>query len=219
MAQFWDALDRDALLRPVRTDGLTERIRDILARTRVQFAERLGSGQAERLARTVVSEVNAYQADEWTRTLRAAGIDFFSDPDLSDILEASIAENVRLIQDLPEKALRDIEGIILRAAQSGQRAEATATQLAEVETISRARAVLIARDQANKLYGAFAKARQEAMGVTRYIWRSSRDERVRPRHRVFNGQLRSWADDSPHPGEEVRCRCTAEAYLDDILDP
>lgn len=215
---FFEGLDRGALLREFRTDSLVDRIRDALRRAEVDFAQRAGINP-ERIARTIVSDVNAYQADEWARQLRAVGIDFYSDPDIRDLIEVSIAENVRLITDLPSKALRDIEGLILRAAQTGARAEEIAPEIAKIEQVTRTRAILIARDQANKLYGALTKARQVHLGVTHYYWRSSRDEKVRPRHRELNGRRIAW-DNPPeegHPGHPIRCRCTAEADLSTVL--
>lgn len=53
------------------------------------------------------------------------------------------------------------------------------------------------------------RARQEAVGVKSYIWRTAEDERVRDSHRRLNRTVRLWSS-SPVPGQEANCRCTAQ---------
>ena len=58
------------------------------------------------------------------------------------------------------------------------------------------------------------------LGITQYIWRTSRDERVRESHLVLEGKTFSW--DSPpdvgHPGQDINCRCTAEPVIPGLED-
>jgi SPP1 gp7 family putative phage head morphogenesis protein len=69
-----------------------------------------------------------------------------------------------------------------------------------------------------------AQARSEKLGISRYKWISSRDERTRKRHLDMDGNVYSW-DDPPeadpgqyyHPGKRNNCRCTASALEEDIL--
>ena len=73
----------------------------------------------------------------------------------------------------------------------------------------------IARDQVNKAVGQFSRMRQTDVGVTRYVWRTSLDERVRPTHADLEGTEQSW-DAAPvdgHPGEAIQCRCRAEPVI------
>lgn len=54
-------------------------------------------------------------------------------------------------------------------------------------------------------------------GVTdRYVWRTQRDERVRPSHRMNDGRIFSWSvpPDTGHPGEDYNWRCEAVPYVD-----
>ncbi len=90
------------------------------------------------------------------------------------------------------------------------------------------RARLIARDQIGKLNGRITRARQEQLGITRYIWRSVLDERVRgnpagkypyatPSHWNREGVVFSWKNppEGGHPGEAILCRCWAEPFFED----
>lgn len=69
-----------------------------------------------------------------------------------------------------------------------------------------------------------AQTRSEKLGIRRYKWISSRDERTRKRHLDMDGQVYSW-DNPPeadpgqyyHPGKRNKCRCTPSALEEDIL--
>ena len=74
----------------------------------------------------------------------------------------------------------------------------------------------LARDQTSKATGQFNHIRQVKLGVEKYIWIDSGDNRVRETHRENNDQ-EFWWDQPPstgHPGEDILCRCTAEAVMD-----
>jgi len=47
-----------------------------------------------------------------------------------------------------------------------------------------------------------------------YIWRTSRDDKVRHEHAVREGKVFSWntSPEGGHPGEAYGCRCMAEPY-------
>jgi SPP1 gp7 family putative phage head morphogenesis protein len=59
--------------------------------------------------------------------------------------------------------------------------------------------------------------RQRALGITRYVWRSRDDARVRSAHAAYDDQIFAW--DAPpeggHPGQAHNCRCWAEPVVDD----
>ena len=57
---------------------------------------------------------------------------------------------------------------------------------------------------------------KEAGGTDRYVWRTQRDERLRPSHRMNDGRIFSWSDppDTGHPGEDYNCRCEAIPYVE-----
>jgi SPP1 gp7 family putative phage head morphogenesis protein len=88
------------------------------------------------------------------------------------------------------------------------------------------RAALIASDQIGKLNGELNQLRQTNLGVRRYRWSTSLDERVRKDHRELEGSIQEWAKppvvnrrtgERGHPGQAVRCRCSAIPIIDDVL--
>ncbi|MBY0406768.1 MAG: hypothetical protein K2Q01_03690 [Rickettsiales bacterium] len=60
--------------------------------------------------------------------------------------------------------------------------------------------------------------RQQAFGLTQYIWRTAGDDRVRPGHAAREGQLFTYGEDE-EPGEDYGCRCAAEPALEGAGEP
>jgi SPP1 gp7 family putative phage head morphogenesis protein len=103
---------------------------------------------------------------------------------------------------------------MLSQLQAGAPAREIISNIRETYPVTMNRARLIAFDQIGKFNGAIDKVRFENLGVEKYRWRTQGDLRVRPEHEELEGEVRSW-DDSPIPGQEIRCRCWAEPVLDD----
>ncbi|HEV7717128.1 MAG TPA: phage minor head protein [Steroidobacteraceae bacterium] len=156
------------------------------------------------------------------------GIDLLAgEPYLANHLELFVADNVRLITSVAETHMDTIRGIVMRAAREGTRASDAAKEIAARTDVSESRAQLIARDQIGSLNGELTQLRQESLGIERYTWVTSRDERVRDDHAELDGTTQSW-DDPPvvnqktgrtgHPGQDINCRCTASPVVDDLLE-
>jgi SPP1 gp7 family putative phage head morphogenesis protein len=147
-------------------------------------------------------------------------------PGIEDLINAWIAENIALIRgailgtiedpDVDKSLIGDMKSTIIDAFRRGDRVEVLRETILQRYSVSRSRADLIARDQTLKLNGQITKHRQEHAGIRQYKWITSRDDRVRPRHRDLHNKIQSWA--SPprvapgryeHPGGDFQCRCTA----------
>ena len=126
------------------------------------------------------------------------------------------ADNVALIQSIPDEYLPQLRNRIVTAVRRGE----NYTQLAEEIQASFAmpewRARLIARDQVGKLNGQLTRIRQNELGITEYYWRGMLDIRERPLHVEREGLECSY-DKPPsdgNPGEPIQCRCWAEPKID-----
>src|SRR3989304_5294145 len=111
-------------------------------------------------------------------------------------LEAFAKQNVKLIGSLGTEALARIEAAALRGVREGRRVEDISRDLQRELGLARSRANLIAVDQVGKLNGEAARVRQTRLGIAEYDWSTSQDERVRPHHRVLDGQRCRW-DSAP----------------------
>lgn len=137
--------------------------------------------------------------------------------------------NISLVEKAGRAYAQDVRDVIGDPANFGLDPEDLAEQLVARGNVSLSRATLVARDQTTKLNAALVEHRARAAGVTRYVWSTSLDERVRPDHAAVEGKECYFGEDprdedprpvdtdgSPmNPGEPVQCRCVAVPILDD----
>jgi SPP1 gp7 family putative phage head morphogenesis protein len=140
-----------------------------------------------------------------------------AEPEIRALTKGFVLENVDLIKAIPEKYFGGIQAKVEKAQREGTRVETLAKELSETAGMTRRHARLIARDQVGKLFGDMNKIRQQKAGISRFVWRTMQDERVREEHEALDGEEFSW-DDPPGegiPGEPIQCRCTAEPVLEE----
>lgn len=172
-------------------------------------------------ARLYIGELSAYHKDRMESSFRAAmGVNIA--PVLQDIvirpqISAAISSNVDLIKSIPAQmhgSLKEnLEKVFL---EKGFDKQAVNQTLQGRYKVTGSRAKIIARDQTSKTIGSLTKARHQQIGIRRYTWRTSGDERVRPTHSLLDGTVHSW-DSAPsigHPGEDILCRCIAEPVIE-----
>lgn len=205
---------------PVRLDAPAAEIERVIDEVRIIVGRRITPARVRDIAETQAHQLNLFNREDVSRQiLSTVGIDLGADPFIAQHLETFIADNAKLITSIPENLLKDVEGIIGRGARRGLRHEALARDIQARFEVTESRAKLIARDQIASLNGELTQLRHQSLGVTRYVWLTSRDERVRPEHEDRDGEIFSW--DSPpedgHPGQPINCRCTAQPVVDDLL--
>lgn len=182
-------------------------------------------GRAESFAREAAEvaarDVSLFGQKELARQLRSAiGIDIFAEaPDLLEALADFEAANVSHIVTTSPANFATIENVVAQGFRSGQRASTVADALLNVMSVQESRALFWARDQIGSLHGQLTRKRQKAIGIERYVWRTSRDEAVRESHRQLEGTIHSW-DDPPtvggrqvHPSEDYNCRCGSDPLI------
>lgn len=178
------------------------------------------------------AKVDTFTAAQVARTVKAvAGIDVVSGGITMPVIEAWADANVSLIKTIDARFFADIREVTVEAVRSGRSTRDLIADIQERYSVSKSRAEVIARDQVGTLNAQITQAKQTGLGITKYIWRTLRDERVRgrpggkypnarPSHWSREGQTFEWAkppsesSDDGHPGEPIMCRCTAEPVLE-----
>jgi SPP1 gp7 family putative phage head morphogenesis protein len=155
------------------------------------------------------------------RLIRArfgVGVDVYrSEPWLAQAQTNWVASNTALIKSIPAQHMERVEQIIRNGVLQGESPRSLAAKIEEAGGVTKRRAQLIASDQIGKANAELTQYRQTELGIKEYEWVDSHDERVRPLHRVYNGQIFSW-DKPPadgHPGYAVKCRCRASPRFPD----
>jgi SPP1 gp7 family putative phage head morphogenesis protein len=137
--------------------------------------------------------------------------------DVAAYVEAAGIKSASYIRGIADELITRVEREILDGAAQGRRTKDVAKDLAAQFGWSQKRAKFIARDQTATLNGNLNQVRQTQLGIDRYEWSTSLDERVRPLHASFEGNVYSWdrpgPDDGLHPGQPINCRCVALAVV------
>jgi SPP1 gp7 family putative phage head morphogenesis protein len=164
------------------------------------------------------SDFNREQLDRQARSAIGVSIGLIEKP-TRDLLPLFASQNVELIKTIHSRYFDRIAKEVREAFETGTHPTTLAERFVELDDIAESDAKRIARDQIGKLNGQFNEQRQQAMGVTSYVWRTARDNRVRDEHRNRDGRTYEWSSPPAegHPGEPIQCRCFAEPVFDDIL--
>jgi SPP1 gp7 family putative phage head morphogenesis protein len=216
-----------------RMDAYTDTLRDVLQFILQTLGSITSNTAVATQARSIFDRVNAHAQVQVENQVQAiAEVQIASVlPGGQEMADHFVDTNVDLISSIGEQLHSQVSQIVRQGLTIGQRPEAMAADIQERFGVSRSRADFIARDQTLKAYGQVTEERHKALGIDKFIWRTSKDERVRgnptglypPRPKQHNhweleGQVFEYAK-APYggPGRDYQCRCTAEPYLGDLL--
>lgn len=184
---------------------------------------------AERLAANFITDINTRNIQTMGKMFGSFGIDIMTiNKQVTDFLQASVAENVQLITSIQSQYLDRVETLVLTNMRAGLRPSAIQQQLQDQFGITKNRARLIARDQLSKASNGLAKKRMKSSGIKYWRWVTSKDQRVRNKHNDFAERVTKYgkgiyAMDAPplnekgqpvFPGDEVACRCIMQPVLE-----
>jgi len=184
---------------------------------------------ASRTASTFINSVNQSNQEKLNKQFKSFGINVFgNNTAVSDYLDASVKDNVRLITSIQEQYLTQVESIVLGGMRQGSMPSAITEQLQAQFGITKRRARVISRDQTSKAANGLAKKRMESAGVKYFQWLDSNDQRVRTRHRHIANNVTKYGkgiysfDDLPigeqgvpvAPGDPIQCRCVMRPVLE-----
>ena len=199
-----------------------DRLSAILRRIRERWESPQFRALSEVVARRFVNAVD-------DRTQKSLGFEVYGNNEaLNTVIEASIYDNTRLIRSIPEQYLSQVESIVVTNTRAGIRSSAIASQLADQFGVTERRAKFIARDQTAKVNSAVAQKRIISSGFEYFQWKTSRDSRVRDRHRAIADKVTEYGrgvyryDNPPLsdkgepilPGTDYQCRCTQRPVSD-----
>ena len=188
------------------------------------------------MALTMTAKVNAATAKSWREAARMAGRGndiytsiFASLQDIPGFFEA-VRANADYIRSVPTDIADWITDKVQAESLKGRRASDIAVDILEkYPSMLESRAQLIARTEVSKTQLALTQARCANLGIDWYVWRTSRDSRVRSPHDDMEGVLVAWSDAPspeklfPHPdakpygnyhaGGTFNCRCYPEPVV------
>lgn len=182
--------------------------------------------ELRRAVNNAALDTAAFNRAETARVMRRiVGIDIFADSlELLSLARQWENESVSKIVTTTSDNFKTIEDTVFEGFRAGRRASSISKDIQARMDVLDTRADFWAVDQIGTLNGKLTQQRQTTLGLDEYIWRTSRDERVRQTHRNLEGTTHRW-DDPPtvgerqvHPGEDYRCRCTAEPVVPGVTN-
>lgn len=210
-------------------DSWADVIEVSLAALRQRWSSAVFNRFAERMASKFVQAVNLQNQQQFQNQYKSFGINIYAgNQAVSDYLDATVKDNVRLIKSIPDQYLTQVESIVLGNMRAGMRPSAINQQLQDQFGVTERRARVISRDQTSKAANGLAKKRMQSAGFEYYEWITSEDERVRSRHRKISDKVTAYGkgvyrwDDPPlsdkgepiSPGTDYSCRCVARPVLE-----
>lgn len=230
---------------PARRDSWADNLETLMNQLEVGMERTVSDVQASVL--DIGQRSSQWHDKKWQGTMSdIVGVPLFrTEPWLVDQLKAFSHQNVTLIKNLQQDTYKEIDRTITSGILEGRRHESISRDILSNTDLepgtfrkARTRANLIARDQVGALNSQLDRHRQTDAGIEHYIWRDVGDVRVRESHTAMDGKFCRWDDPTAyknapedkvwkqrasiggvekHPGEDIQCRCAAEAYLVDLI--
>jgi len=178
----------------------------------------------QRALQIPLPQVGGMVADHVTReATRVIGLKNTDVLPLGHTVEAWRQQNVDLITGMSNEMLGRVRDTL--EEYDGARVEDTAAELEATFGVTRSRAALIARDQTLKLNAQLTQDVHQSVGITEYVWSTSKDSSVRKDHQILEGTRQKYADPPVvdqrteargNPGTWYQCRCVAIPYLPEL---
>lgn len=194
-----------------------EGIWDLVSRLMASFTR----GTVEKVKELLGLEGQRH-TDQWKASVKKTlGIDLaavVTKDDIGTYLDRATLRSAGLVKDFTETMVKKLQYETTQALINGGSARQLQTKLKDVLGITDRRAKIIARDQTAKFNSDLNRIRHQQAGLDEYRWRTSKDERVRERHRKLEGKLYKYsektdAEDGLPPGQPILCRCGAQAIV------
>lgn len=214
-----------------RMDAYTDTLDEILGFILQSLGTITDAPAIKNTTRAIFQRINTHAAAQVDSQVKViAGIPIASVlPGGTEQEAAFVSSNVDLIKSIARTQHDQVASVVRQGLAAGLRPEAMAEDISARFGVSESRAEFIARDQTLKTFGQVTKARHQSLGINRFIWRTSKDERVRGRpdgkypkskhdHWALEGQSFTYGK-APYggPGQDYQCRCTAEPDVSHLL--
>ncbi len=163
------------------------------------------------------------QFQRTSKQLTGESIEIPLRPDLMDELKDAYTANLNLyIDKWKDEQVLKLRQKVSQNVQAGFRAQRLVEDIQAQKGVSYNKAKFLARQETSLMVSKYRQIRYEDLGIRKYQWSTSHDERVRPAHKALQGKVFRF-DQPPvtdlhtmarnNPGEDYNCRCVAIPVL------
>lgn len=158
-----------------------------------------------------------------TRVVTSADLEIPLNPRFEDQLKEAYTLNLdKYIKGWYEEAILRLRQKVSENVQEGYRASNLMDIIQSERQVSKNKAKFLAKQETSLLTASYREIRYKDIGVNKYVWSTSHDERVRHDHKILNGGIFDF-DHPPvsnqktgarnNPGQDYGCRCVSIPYL------
>jgi len=191
-------------------DALFSKGVSLLAKQMDRFLDRLEAMDinniATRIARGFVERMNINSGVSMNKNIQSvSGIDLpriVRNEGIEQLIEIKAAENAALIKSIKDEYKEKVSKLVRDNVMNGERPSNIVTQIKEIGGMSKGRAKTVARTESAKLNADIVQIRAEAIGSKTYIWSASMDERTRASHKVLDGMLCKFDDNTVYSDDD-----------------
>lgn len=188
------------------SDDIARMIRE----AKLKINEEFSAKELSNMARRVAARGDTFNKEQVSKVFKKIlGLDpIATEPWLKQEVKAFVKVNAGLIKSISTTYLSQVEQVVSSGARSGYTTKEIADEIEKRFNVSESKAAFLARDQVSKFNGDLTKLRYQNVGVNRYEWSTSGDERVRDSHVEKDGNIYSFDDppsDTGNPGDDYQC--------------
>lgn len=155
----------------------------LIAKWEAQLVKRYPAKRILKAARVYITKTDRTHKTKFKINVeRSFGIDISNIPEFKEyknFINMAVARNVTLIKSLKGQSMTSLETMLRTAIEKGTSVENMAKSIRENYTVSRKRAVLIARNEIKNVTGMLNQKRMRNVGFEMYEWSNSQDRAVR----------------------------------------
>lgn len=197
-----------------------------------------GRAVKKKLVDPMLKQTDRHHKTQFSKSFkRISGVDPLAfEPGLNEFLNVAGEQNVNLIVTQSRVYFDNIQAMTNRALRKGTSVAELRQDIIQLTGTTKSRAQLIAIDQVQKLNADLESQRQQNNGLTRYIWRTRQNARVRSLansngtsdHAGLHGAVIDWnfppitvlrgkrAGERNHAGMDINDKCWAEPVIEDL---
>jgi len=203
-------------------DAPQDRINEQMEALSDEFQRKLDEINAERRLNQFGRQVKTKALMDFTTALEQNQVSAFTpySGKINQYVDASIAENVKLVESIPREYHDDLQRVISDGIRNNWTIDTMENVIRERFDVAANRARTIAMDQTNSLYSAITRAQHAELNLSKFRWAAVMDSRTRPSHANLHGTIHKWENGAGgiFPGGPINCRCIAIAVKNDLVE-
>lgn len=192
--------------------------------------KQFSNGRLESISQQVLAKLDKKSKKEfYERVAGKTGIDVTSliaKEGMKSTTNALVAETAQWIQTLRDDTFQKFTNNTLFAMSQGESLDTIVKQFDDIVIERKNHAKFLARNQVQNYNSITTKIRAQNLGITKAIWETADDDRVRPSHADREGKEFDLAEglyssiDGLHllPGTDYNCRCTYTMIIPETAD-